>query len=365
MRRKEIEELFKEDVHELGERADRINREDGNLVTFVINRHINYTNICVARCPLCAFYRELGDKEAYFMSVEEVLEQVGDAVKMGATELHIVGSLNPAMNIEYFENIFTQIRMRFPGVCIKALTATEIYFLSQIEGMSVKEVLLRLKDAGLQALPGGGAEILEDRIREIICPGKLKAGEWLRVMEIAHSIGLRSNATMLFGHIEQPADRATHLLKLQVLQEKTGGFVSFIPLLFHPENTELGLHIRHKANPVDVLKTIAISRIVLRNFRSIRAYWVTLGTKLAQVALNYGANDLDGTLMGERVTHAAGAKTPRTLTIANILALIRGANKIAAERDTFYNILRVFTSPPPDSYPASSSYPAQVHQGVR
>jgi len=282
-----------------------------------------YGVICVARCPLCAFYRELGDKEAYFMSVEEVLEQVGDAVKMGATELHIVGSLNPEMNIEYFENIFTQIRMRFPGVCIK--TATEI----------------------------------EDRIREIICPGKLKAGEWLRIMEIAHGIGLRSNATMLFGHVEQHADRATHLLKLRELQEKTGGFVSFIPLLFHPENTELGLHIRHKANPVDVLKTI--SRIVLRNFRSIRAYWVTLGTKLAQVALNYGANDLDGTLMGEKVTHAVGAKTPRALTIANILALIRGANKIAAI--PFY--IRVFTSPPPDSYLASSSYPAQVHHGVQ
>ena len=252
-----------------------------------------YGVICVARCPLCAFYRELGDKEAYFMSVEEVLEQVGDAVKMGATD--IVGSLNPAMNIEYFENIFTQIRMRFPKVCIKALTATEIYFLSQIEGMSVREVLLRLKDAGLQALPGGGAEILEDRIREIICPRKLKAGEWLRVMEIAHSIGLRSNATMLFGNSRRIA---LHIFKALGLH--------FI--FFHLENTEPGLHIRHKANPVDVLKTI--SRIVLRNFRSIRAYWVTLGTKLAQVALNYGANGLDSTLMGERVTHAASAKTP-------------------------------------------------------
>ncbi|MCW3137148.1 MAG: CofH family radical SAM protein [Methanophagales archaeon] len=364
VRRKEIEELFKEDVHELGERADRINREDGNLVTFVINRHINYTNICVARCPLCAFYREPEDKDAYFMSVKEVLGQVEDAVKMGATELHIVGSLNPAMDVEYFENIFNQIRMRFPKVCIKALTATEIYFLSQIEGMSVKEVLLRLKDAGLQALPGGGAEILEERIRRIICPGKLGAGEWLKIMEIAHSIGLRSNATMLFGHVEQPADRATHLLRLWELQEKTGGFVSFIPLLFHPENTELGLHIRHKANPIDVLKTIAISRIVLRNFRSIRAYWVALGAKLAQVALNYGANDIDGTLMGEKVTHAAGAKTPCTLAIANIVALIRGANKIAAERDTFYNIIRVFTSPSPDSYRASSSSHAQAHQEV-
>ena len=340
-----IEELFERDIHELGEFADSINRANGNIVTFVVNRHINYTNICISRCPLCAFYRNANDSDAYFMSSEKVLEKVTDAVEMGATELHIVGSLNPEISIEYFEGIFGQIKRRFPHVIIKALTATEIHFIAQVEGTNVEEVLSRLRDAGLQAMPGGGAEILANEIREVICPNKIKAAEWLRIMEIAHSIGLKSNATMLFGHIEKPEHRAIHLYKLWKLQEKTGGFVSFIPLLFYPENTELnalGL-VEEKTNPVDVLKTIAVSRIVLRNFKSIRAYWVALGEKLAQVALNYGANDLDGTLMEERVTHAAGAKTPLMLQLNKILSLVKGANKIPAERDTFYNILRRYS----------------------
>lgn len=344
-RPKTIEELFVRSVHELGALADCINRENENIVTFVVNRHINYSNICVSRCPLCAFYRDVGDTDAYFMSIEEVLRKADNAVKIGATELHIVGSLNFEMSMEYFEELFSQIKRRFPNVIIKALTAVEISFLAQVEKMSVTEVLSRLKDAGLQAMPGGGAEILDDEIREIICPKKIKAEEWLRIMEIAHNMGIKSNATMLFGHIEKPKHRATHLYKLLKLQEKTNGFVSFIPLPFHPENTELnalGL-VEEKTNVVDVLKTIAISRIVLRNFRSIRAYWVSLGEKLAQVALNYGANDLDGTLMEERITHAAGAKTPLMLPINKILALVKGANKIPAERDTFYNILRVYS----------------------
>jgi aminodeoxyfutalosine synthase len=201
-----------------------------------------------------------------------------------------------------------------------------------------------LKDAGLQAMPGGGAEILDDEIRRIICPNKLKSGEWLRIMETAHGLGIRSNATMLFGHIEKPAHRASHLYRLWKLQEKTGGFVSFIPLLFHPENTGLkdrGL-VERKTDIVDILETIAVSRIVLQNFRSIRAYWVALGGNLAQVALNYGANDLDGTLMEERVTHAAGARTPLFLPTVRILNIAKGANKALAERDTFYNILRMY-----------------------
>jgi len=341
---KTIEELFGRSVHELGALADCINRENENIVTFVVNRHINYSNICVSRCPLCAFYRDRGDTDAYFMSIEELLQKADSAIKMGATELHIVGSLNFEMNVEYFEELFSQIKRRFPNVVIKALTAVEISFLAQIEKMSVTEVLSRLKGAGLQAMPGGGAEILDDEIREIICPKKIKAEEWLRIMERAHNLGIKSNATMLFGHIEKQNHRATHLYKLWKLQEKTNGFVSFIPLPFHPENTELnamGL-VEEKTNVVDVLKTIAISRIVLRNFRSIRAYWVSLGEKLAQVALNYGANDLDGTLMEERITHAAGVKTPLMLPINKLLALVKGANKIPAERDTFYHILRVY-----------------------
>jgi aminodeoxyfutalosine synthase len=343
---KTIEELFARSVHELGALADSINRRNGNLVTFVVNRHINYTNICVSKCPLCAFYRDTGASDAYLMSVEQVLESVVEGVALGATELHIVGSLNPEISIEYFEEIFGRIKRRFPQVIIKALTATEIHFLSQIEKMSVEQVLSRLKEAGLQAMPGGGAEILDDAIREVICPNKVGAEEWLRIMGIAHSLGIKSNATMLFGHIETPKNRAAHLYQLWKQQEETGGFVSFIPLLFYPANTELeasGLVKEKMMNPVDILKTIAVSRIVLRNFHSIRAYWVSLGEKLAQVALNYGANDLDGTIMEERVTHAAGAKTPLVMPIDKILGLVKGVNRIPAERDTFYNILRVYS----------------------
>ena len=337
-----IEALFALNVHELGERADFFNRRNGNIVTFVVNRHINYTNICVSRCPLCAFYRDVGEHDAYLMSVEEVFSKVTNAVAQGATELHIVGSLNPEMNLEYFEEIFRQIKRASPPVVIKGLTATEIHFLAHLERMSVSEVLERLKDAGLQAMPGGGAEILDDAVRNVICPNKVNADEWLRIMATAHGLGIKSNATMLFGHIETPKHRAVHLYKLWKQQEETGGFVSFIPLLFYPENTELEAlgFVKETMNPIDILKTIAVSRIVLRNFHSIRAYWVSLGEKLAQVALNYGANDLDGTIMEERITHAAGAQTPLIMPTDKILGLVKGVNKIPAERDTFYNILR-------------------------
>ena len=339
---RKIEELFQMDLHELGQKANSIN---GDVATFVVNRHINYTNVCVSKCPLCAFHRNPGDEDAYLMPVEEVVRKAGEAVKAGATELHIVGSHNPEVTIEYFEDMFTEIKRRYPNVVIKALTATEIHFLAKKEKMSVREVLLRLKSAGLQAMPGGGAEILVDDIRRVICPNKAKSDEWLKVMEIAHSLGIKSNATMLFGHIESVRHRAIHLYKLWKLQEKTNGFIAFIPLVFHPENTRLkkmGL-VEEKTNPVDILKTIAVSRIVLSNFKSVRAYWVVLGEKLAQIALNYGANDIDGTLMEEKITHSAGAETPIHLPIGRILKIIRGAGKIPAQRDTFYNIIKLYT----------------------
>ncbi len=339
MKPREIVDLFYEDLHELGMRANSMN---DNVVTFVINRHINYTNICVSKCPLCAFHRGKGDDDAYLMSVEEVVRKAEEAVQLGAKELHIVGSHNPDVSVEYFEEIFSEIRRRFPDVVIKALTATEVHFLAKKERTSVRELLSRLKDAGLQAMPGGGAEILVDDVRRKICPNKAKAEEWLKVMEIAHGLGIRSNATMLFGHIESYRHRAIHLYKLWKLQEKTHGFLAFIPLVFHPKNTKLEGVVKERTNPVDILKTIAVSRIVLNNFRSIRAYWVMLGEKLAQIALNYGADDVDGTLMEERITHSAGAETPVYLPLERILKMIRGAGKIPAERDTFYNILKVY-----------------------
>lgn len=334
---KRIKELFEMNVHELGRIADSMN--DGRVM-FVVNRHINYTNRCVSKCPLCAFWKENG----YLMSKEEILKMADEAVKMGATELHIVGSHNPDVNVEYFEEIFREIKKRYPNVVIKALTATEVHFLAKKEKCSVREILSRLKSAGLQMLPGGGAEILCNDLRRIICPNKAKSEEWLNIMRVAHELGLKSNATMLFGHIESVRHRAIHLYKLYKLQEKTKGFISLIPLVFHPENTQLkrwGL-VEEKTNPIDILKTIAVSRIVLNNFRSIRAYWVGLGEKLAQVALNYGANDIDGTIMGERVTHSAGADSPTYMTVDRILKLIKSAGKVPVQRDSFCNVIRVY-----------------------
>ncbi len=330
---REIESLFNHSLHELGEFANSMNSD---IVTFVVNRHINYTNVCVSKCPLCAFHRDRG----YLMSVEEVLKKAEEAVKLGATELHIVGGHNPDVSLEYFEEMFRAIKNKFPKVVIKALTATEVHFLSKIEKVSVREVLSRLKDAGLQAMPGGGAEILDDSIRAKICPNKANSDEWLKVMETAHKLGIRSNATMLFGHVEDLKHRALHLYKLWKLQEKTSGFLAFIPLVFHPANTKLEKVVKDRADPVDILKTIAVSRIVLNNFKSVRAYWVMLGERLTSVALCYGANDVDGTLIEEKVTHAAGAKTPLYMPVEKLKRIIEGAGKKAAERDTFYNVIR-------------------------
>ncbi|MFP4559667.1 MAG: CofH family radical SAM protein, partial [Archaeoglobaceae archaeon] len=318
---------------------------NNDLGLFVINRHLNYTNICVSKCPLCAYYRDKGDEDAYFMSREEVLDKVDEAVELGVTELHIVGSHNPEVTIEYFEDLFEEIKTRYPEVVLKALTATEIDFVAKKEKMRVKEVLDRLKDSGLQVLPGGGAEILDDEIRKVICPHKATSSEWLKTMRTAHELGIKSNATMLFGHIEEAKHKARHLYELRRLQERTGGFISLIPLVFHPENTSLkedGL-VNERENPVEILKTIAVSRIVLDNFKSIRAYWVMLGERLSQVALNYGANDIDGTLIEEKISHAAGARTPVNLRISRIQELIRGAGKVPAQRDTYCNIMKVYS----------------------
>ncbi|MBO8178999.1 MAG: CofH family radical SAM protein [Archaeoglobus sp.] len=333
MKVREIEDLFYQNFHELGERADSLN----DRVMFVVNRHINYTDVCVSKCPLCAF----SNRERYLLTPDEILRKVKEVE--GITEVHIVGGHNPNVGVEYFEEVFSRIKREMPDVVIKALTATEVYYYAKKEKMGIREFLSRLKDAGLQAMPGGGAEILVDEVRKKISPNKCSSEEWLRVMKIAHELGIRSNATMLFGHIESIRHRAIHLYKLRKLQEKTGGFVSCIPLVYHPENTPLGKVVKEKTNPVDILKTISVSRIVLDNFRSVRAYWVMLGEKLTEVALRFGANDIDGTVVEERVTHAAGAETPKGLTVERLVEIGRGAGKRVGQRDTFCNILKWYT----------------------
>ncbi len=330
------------DIISLGIIADKIReRSCGDEVTFVLNRHINYTNICTSRCKFCAFYKDKED--GYTLSIEEILKKVDESIKLGITELHIVGALNPDIEFEYYEEMLKRIKERYPQIQIKAFSAVEIDFFSKIYNMSYREVLERLKDAGLDFLPGGGAEILDDELRKELCPNKASSKAWLKVMETAHKLGIKTNATMLYGHIEKPEHRIDHIFKIIELQKKTKGFLAFIPLSFHPKNTELEDVVKYEVGGVEDLKVIAVSRILLdRYIKNIRAYWVMLGKKLTQVALHYGANDIDGTVIEENVFHSAGAKE-RFMPMDELIRLIKEAGRIPVQRTTDYKIIRRFS----------------------
>jgi aminodeoxyfutalosine synthase len=327
----------------LGALADHVCRQTtGEHVTFALNRHINYTNICNSKCRFCAYHREPGDRDAYTLSLDEILQKVEEADRMGVRELHIVGALNPALEFSFFENMIEQIHTQYPHMGIKAFTAVEIAHMSQQAELSIKEVLERLKKAGLTCMPGGGAEIFNPRVRAQLCPEKISGETWLDIMEKAHRLGIPTNATMLYGHIETPADIIDHLMKLRSLQQKTGGFQAFIPLRFHPQNTKLQ-NIKTPPTGFDDLKIILLSRLMLTGYiDNIKAYWVMLGEKLAQIALLYGANDLEGTVMEERITHAAGATTEEYLPRERLISLIKAAGRIPAERTTTYDIVKVY-----------------------
>lgn len=327
------------DILFLGELADFVNKKkNGNYVYFIVNRHLNPTNICVNRCELCAFSRDENDSDAYVMEIETVLEAAESAVNDGATEIHIVGGLHPALSFDYYLKLISSIRNRCPSLHIQAFTAVEIEYFSRITGLSIADVLLQLKQAGLGSLPGGGAEIFNPSVRSRICGKKISGKAWLKVMETAHSIGLKSNATMLYGHVETYEDRVDHMLMLRELQDRTGGFQSFIPLAFHPENTKINK--KFMTTGIEDLKTLAVARLFLDNFTHIKAFWIMLGEKLAQVSLNFGVDDLDGTVVEEKITHSAGARTTEFLPKSEIIRFIKSAGKIPVERDTLYNIIR-------------------------
>jgi putative menaquinone biosynthesis radical SAM enzyme/dehypoxanthine futalosine cyclase len=302
-------------------------KRHGRRAYYTLNRHIDYTNICVLgrACKFCAFARTGREPGAFVLSPEDVLRVAQDAAANGATELHIVGGLHPELPISYFEEMLGLLRAHLPHVQAKALTAVEVAHVARVSNISLDECLLRLKEAGLGSISGGGAEIFADRVRSMICPGKMGAEEWLGVMRAAHRLGIRSNATMLYGHIETPEERAEHLLRLRALQDETGGFAAFVPLPFQPRNNELGKVVPHFTTGLDDLRTMAASRLILDNFEHIKAYWVMLGVKMAQVALNFGADDLDGTVTEERVAHDAGARTPQLLTEQELVGLITEA----------------------------------------
>lgn len=325
----------------LGGLAHQVKRKKtGEKVYFNVNRHINLTNICVSRCRFCAFSCDPEDKHAYTLNPEQVIKMVEEALPLGITEIHLVSALHPSLPFEYYVEMVSCLKERFPHIHIQAFTGVEIKYFSEISGLSIKEVLLKLKEVGLGSLPGGGAEIFSPRVRKELCPRKASAEEWLEVARTAHELGLRSNATMLFGHLETTEEMVDHLLCLRSLQDKTGGFQSFIPLPFHPKNTALA----HLKQPTawETLRVLSLSRLILDNFEHIKAFWIMLGLKLAQLSLAFGVDDLDGTVVEERIVHAAGAATEKGLTKEKLIEIIREAGKIPVERDTLYQILQIY-----------------------
>jgi aminodeoxyfutalosine synthase len=316
----------------------------GNICYFNVNRHINPTNVCVAHCKLCAFGRSPDSPGAYTFALDEIYARAAEGVAQGATEFHIVGGLHPDLPFDYYIDLIRGLKQRFPQVHLKAFTMVEVHYYARISKLSIRDTLLKMKEAGVDSLPGGGAEIFHPRVRRIICDHKVSGTMWLSIARTAHEIGLHSNATMLFGHVETLEERVDHLVRLRESQDKTRGFVAFIPLEFHPANTGLA-HIPRPSG-FDALKTIAVSRLMLDNFDHIKAYWIMLTPRIAQIALRFGANDLDGTVVEEKIYHDAGATTPEHLTRAELERLIRAAGRVPVERDTLYNRVDRSTMPP-------------------
>lgn len=326
----------KGDLLEVGELANIVReRKNGSFCYYNVNTHLNPTNVCVYRCIFCAFRSDLKDPKGYLMSDEQILQRASEASARGVTEMHIVGGLHHHMPFEWYKNILTIIRDAHPEIHLKAWTAVEIDWFARITKRPTRDIIAELKDAGLGSMPGGGAEIFHPEIRDKICEHKADADGWIRIHREAHGLGLRSNATMLYGHIENAYHRVDHLIRLRELQDETGGFQTFIPLAFHPDNTKMS--DLPKPSGVLDLKTMAVSRLMLDNFPHIKAYWIMLGIGTAQMAMWYGADDLDGTVVHELIYHDAGAKTPEVLTVAELRRLIEETGRIPVERDTLYH----------------------------
>src|SRR5258708_2107943 len=332
------------DILALGWLANHVReRMHGNVTYFNVNRHINPTNVCVAACRLCAFGRKKDAPGAYTMALDEAFETAASGYSEAVTEFHIVGGLHPDLPFQYYLDLISGLKSRFPQVHLKALTMVEIAYLAKRAKLSIEETLRQLKQAGLDSLPGGGAEIFNERVRRVICDHKIDGDQWLDTARTAHKLGLKSNATMLYGHIENAADRADHLIRLRTLQDETHGFQTFIPLAFHPANTPLR-HLFPTTGMLD-LKQIAIGRLVLDNFPHIKAYWQMMSPKIAQISLRFGADDIDGTVVEEKIYHDAGATTPQDLVRKELERLIREAGREPVERDTMYRpVTRTETS---------------------
>ena len=322
----------------LGDLANRVReRKNGQFAYYNVNTHLNATNVCVYRCVFCAFRADLKSPKGYVMSDDQIVARAGEAEARGATELHIVGGLHHQLPYDWYLNVVRIIHAAHPRLHLKAYTAVEWDWFARLTGRSTRDILAEFKDAGLGSLPGGGAEIFHPEVRDLICEHKADADNWLRIHREAHQLGLRSNATMLYGHIEKAEHRIDHLCRLRAQQDETGGFQTFIPLAFHPDNTKLGADRRLvKPSALVDLRTMAVSRLMLDNFAHIKAYWIMLGIPTAQIALSYGADDIDGTVVHEKIYHDAGSDTPQELTVAELRRLIEEAGRVPVERDTLY-----------------------------
>lgn len=313
-------------------------RQSGLEVYYNVNRHINLTNICISGCPLCAFQCTDGDKRGYVLEhddIERILQEAAEIKGLG--EIHIVSALHPAKPFSYYLDVIKQVRQALPRVDIKAFTPVEIIHFTQLTDKSIAEVLTVLQEAGLSSLPGGGAEILSDRVRRLICPRKATSRQWIDVMLTAHKLGIRTNATMLYGHVETVRERLQHLITLRDMQDQTGGFQAFVSFPFHPQHT--GLPDLQRVGTWEDMKMMALSRLILDNIAHIKAFWIMLTLPVAQLALGFGADDLDGTIGKEKIIHAAGAKTNTGISKAELCRIIRETGYEAVERDTFYHRL--------------------------
>jgi aminodeoxyfutalosine synthase len=314
-----------------------------NNAYFIYNQHINYSNICTNLCKFCAFGKDKDSDLAYEMTVEDVRQKVRERLSEPITEIHMVGGIHPDLPYSYYTDLLKVIKEERPDVHIQAFTCVEIAHLAEISGLGIAGVLEDLKKEGLGSIPGGGAEVFSPRIRELTCEKKLSGSGWIDVAKTAHKVGLRTNATMLYGHIESLEERLEHLDMLRKAQDETNGFLAFIPLSFHPKNTELANMSKFsRTSGVDDLKNIAVARCFLDNFPHIKAYWVMIGQKLSQIALSYGADDVDGTVKEEIITHMAGAETEQAMSREQLLRMIREAGRIPIERDTLYNVINSY-----------------------
>ena len=341
------------DLIAIGALADQVNRaKNGDTVTFAANQHINPTNVCVLRttCTFCGYARLPKEAGAYRYTLDQVLAEAASAADGLTKEFHIVGGLDMKAGLAYYQEMFRALKSNFPHVHIKALTAVEIAHIARIEKMTWRDVLIALREAGLDTLPGGGAETFSAAVREQIAGKKLAGADYIGVHRTAHELGIRTNCTMLYGHVETHQDRVEHLMMLRNLQDETGGFLAYVPLAYHPDDNVLGTELHREGTAtsgVDDLKMLAVGRLFLDNFRHIKSHWIMVSQPLSQISLHFGVNDLEGTVVREKIYHAVGAHTPQGMTLDGLLELIRGAGKIPAERDSFYNVLRVFDSPAP------------------